>query len=79
MENNDSPRQEQTRGKSTANKYVLFDEKTINFFLYGNKEVRVIDVNKLKRKDENEQGKKFVNHEQRDREFMEFFCGVTET
>lgn len=43
-------RAEHKREKSPVKNYFLFDEKTVEFFLYGNKELRIIDVNKLKRK-----------------------------
>lgn len=56
MEGQASLRQELLPEKSSANKYLLFDEKTINFFLFGSKDIRVIDVNKLKRKAENDPG-----------------------
>lgn len=60
MENKASQtlRAELKREKSPANKYFLFDEKTVEFFLYGNKELRIIDVNKLKRKAAGYQGMK---------------------
>lgn len=54
MENKTSARQApETRG---ANRYYLVDEKTLNSYLYGTREVKVIDVNKVKRKVEGEQG-----------------------
>ena len=55
-------RTEHKREKSPVKNYFLFDEKTVEFFLYGNKELRIIDVNKLKRKAAGYQGmKRFWN------------------
>lgn len=64
MENKASQtlRTEHKPEKSPVNKYFLFDEKTVEFFLYGSKELRIIDVNKLKRKAAGYQGmKRFWN------------------
>lgn len=60
MENKATLKEENEREQSAGERYRLFDEKTLNFFLYGTKEVRVLDVNKLKRKAENEQGMKLT-------------------
>ena len=62
MEYIPSPKHEDARREKSTGKpgYLLFDEKTLNFFLYGTKKTRVIDVNKLKRKAENDQGMKFT-------------------
>lgn len=51
-------RTEHKREKSPVKNYFLFDEKTVEFCLYGNKELRIIDVNKLKRKAAGYQGRK---------------------
>lgn len=58
MENKSGHRHES--GSATKG-YLLFDEETLNFFLYGNRKVRVIDVNKLKRNAENHQGNNLMS------------------
>jgi len=59
MENKIIKRHENAKETSGGNRYHLFDEKTLNSYLYGNSEVRAIDVQKLKRKAEGEKGMKF--------------------
>lgn len=58
MENKSGHRHES--GSATKG-YLLFNEETLNFFLYGNRKVRVIDVNKLKRNAENHQGRNLMS------------------
>lgn len=58
MENRISARNENAKETSGGKRYHIFDEKTVNSYLYGTREVRVIDVKKLKRKAEGEQGMK---------------------
>ena len=58
MENKSGHRHESGSGTKG---YLLFDEETLNFFLYGNRKVRVIDVNKLKRSAENHQGNNLMS------------------
>ncbi|XP_078367808.1 uncharacterized protein LOC144651717 [Oculina patagonica] len=55
MENRISARLEEAKETSGGKRYYIFDEKTVNSYLYGTREVRVIDVKKLKRKAEGEQ------------------------
>lgn len=50
MESKVTPRPENTRDQIAGKRHLLFDEKTLNLLLYGTKESRLIDVNKLKRK-----------------------------
>lgn len=60
MENKIITRHENAKETSGGNRYHIFDEKTIVSYLYhGNCEVRAIDVRKLRRKAEGEQGMKF--------------------
>ena len=59
MENKIITRHEIAKETSGGNRYHIFDEKTIISYLYGNREVRAIDVRKLRRKAEGEQGIEF--------------------
>ncbi|XP_068740323.1 putative histone-lysine N-methyltransferase PRDM6 isoform X2 [Montipora capricornis] len=45
-----SAKPDHTREKSPSKKYLLFNEKTVQFLLYGKKKSKIIEVNKLKRK-----------------------------
>ena len=56
MENKLIPRQKNAKEISGGNRYDIFDEKTLISYLYGNREIRAVDVQKLKRKAEGEQG-----------------------
>jgi len=59
MENKTISRHENAKETSGGNRYHLFDENTLKSYLYGNREVRAIAVQKHKRKAEGEQGMKF--------------------
>jgi len=59
MENKIIARHENAKETSGGNRYHIFEEKTLMSYLYGNREVRAIDVKKRKRKAEGEQGMKF--------------------
>lgn len=56
MEDKTGSKQEDKKEYCGGNGYCLIDERTLNLLLYGSREVRVIDVQKLKRKVEDEQG-----------------------
>lgn len=56
MENKISARHENAQETGGGNRFHVFDEKTLNFYLYGTRDVRIIDVKKLKRRAEEEQG-----------------------
>lgn len=59
MENTLITRHENAKETSGGNRCHTFDEKAIISYLYGNREIRAIDVQKLRRKAEGEQGMKF--------------------
>jgi len=56
MENKIITRQENAKETSGGNRYHIFDDKTLFSYLYGNREIRTIDVQELKRKAEGDQG-----------------------
>lgn len=58
MEDKTGSKREDKKEYCGGNGYCLIDERTLNLLLYGSREVRVIDVQKLKRKVEDEQGTK---------------------
>lgn len=55
MDNKIITRHESAKETSGGNRYHIFDEKTVISYLYGNREIRSIDVQKLRRKAEGEQ------------------------
>ena len=59
MENKIITRHENAKETSGGNRYQIFDEKTLICYLYGNREIRAIDAQKLKRRAEGGQGMKF--------------------
>lgn len=59
MDNKIITRHENAKETSGGNRYHIFDEKTIISYLYGNREIRSIDVQKLRGKAEGVQGMKF--------------------
>lgn len=58
MENKIIARHENAKETSGGNRYHIVDEKTLFSYLYGTREIRAIDVQKLKRKAKGEQGMK---------------------
>lgn len=58
MENKVNTRHQNAKETSGGKRFHIFDEETLNAYLYGTREVRIIDAKKLKRKTEGEQGMK---------------------